>query len=111
VRRQGKGILNSEGGRPYFSEDKFEVMLRLQDGELSDTSTMWPTPKCVLRNSIVSCSVKSVRADGPVEVKAYISRETGEYNLFIEHLSTGKSKGNLKIHRFGICRQVSKPIF
>jgi hypothetical protein len=51
------------------------------------------------------------------DLTAYISRETGEYNLFMDTLyftganASGKQKGSMKWHRSGICRTVSKPIF
>jgi len=117
-------IMNTDGGRPNFSNDKFETMLHLKDNELSDTSSIWLTTKgCVLRNAIVHCSAKSVVATGigsgsaRQELTAYISRKTGEYNFFLENWSyagpnaSGKQIANMKLHRSGICRQVSKPIF
>ena len=43
-----------EGSRPDSNEGKFETMLRLKDGELSDTNAPWLTTKdCVLRNNVV----------------------------------------------------------
>jgi hypothetical protein len=120
-------ISTSEGSRLDFQEDKFETMLRLKDGELSDTGSIWLTTKgCVLRNNnIVRGSAKSVyetdRAIGGGstrrEMTASIDRETGEYNLFLEEWhfaganASGKQTGNMKWRRSGICRQVSKPIF
>jgi hypothetical protein len=85
-------ILNSEGGRPESREDKFETMLRLEDGKLSDTGSIWLTTKdCALRNGIIHCSAKSVEPLDKIiggserrELKSFISRETGEYNLFLE---------------------------
>jgi hypothetical protein len=111
-------------GRLNSHEDKFETMLRLKDGELSDAGSIWLTTKgCVLRNNIIRCS--AIRAEPSTidsgssrsELTAHISRETGEYNHFKETLyftganASGKQKGNMKWHRVGICRTVSKPIF
>jgi hypothetical protein len=119
-------LINFEGSRPRSDEGKFETMLRLKDGELSDTGSIWLTTKnCALRNGIIQCSAKSVAnvTDPTVggssrrEMKSYISRETGEYNLFVEDWSfaganaSGKQRGNTKLHRFGICRSISQPIF
>ncbi len=117
-------VMNFEGSLPNSMNDKFETMLRLKDGELSDTGSIWLATKgCVLRNGTVRCSAKSVVATGigsgseRRELTAFLSRETGEYNLFLETWSftganaSGKQKGNTKLHRFGICTQVSKPIF
>jgi hypothetical protein len=123
---EGKVTVIIEGSRPVFNEDKFETLLRLKDGELSDTHSIWLTTKdCALRNGIVRCSAKQVTADttgvgsGSTrrEMKAFISRETGEYNLFLEdwHFTganaSGKQTSGMKLHRSGICRQVSQPIF
>src|SRR5262245_31621064 len=60
-------ILNLDGRPPEFINNKHETMLRLKDGELSDTSSQWLTIKgCVLRNGIVRCSKKSVEAHPPI---------------------------------------------
>ena len=41
-------------GVPFIPDAKFETMLRLKDGELLDTDSIWLTTKgCELRNSIV----------------------------------------------------------
>jgi hypothetical protein len=111
-----------EGSRPDFVDKKFETMLRLKDGELSDTSLSQTTKGCALRNGIVHCSAKSVAPSIDSgswwrEVTAYIFRETGEYNLFINNRrfaganASGKQNGNMSMHRSGICRDVGKPIF
>jgi hypothetical protein len=114
-----------EGSRLDSNEGKFETMLRLKDGELSDTNAPWLTTKdCVLRNNVVRCSAKTVQptklpegGSSRRELSAYISRETGEYNLFMEDLyftgtnASGKQKGIHKWRRSGVCRTVSKPIF
>lgn len=117
-------IMDFVGSRPDFHDDKFETMLRLKDGELSDTRSIWLTTKgCVLRNNVIRCSAIRVQpstADSGShrsELNAYISRETGEYDLFMETLyftganASGKQEGSLKWRRSGICRAVSKPIF
>jgi hypothetical protein len=103
-------------------ERKFETTLRLKDGVLSDTDTSWLTTKaCELRNGIVHCESRAVvsldKGSERRELKSYIARETGEYNLFLETWSfegsnaTGRQKTNMKWHRAGICRPISKPIF
>ena len=105
-------------------ENKFETMLRLKDGELSDTNSIWLTTKgCLLRNNIIHCSAIRVErsttdsGSSRSELTAYISRETGEYNLFMETWyftganASGRQKGNAKWRRSGICRAVSKPLF
>jgi hypothetical protein len=105
-------------------ERKFETMLRLKDGVLSDTDTTSLTTKgCELRNAIVHCESRTVvpstisKGSERRELNAYIARETGEYNLFLETWSfegrnaTGKQIGNMKWRRAGICRPISKPIF
>jgi hypothetical protein len=117
-------IIDFEGSRPDSHETKFEMMLRLKDGELSDTGSIGLTTKgCVLRNTTIRCSAKRVepstidRGSSRSELNAFISRETGEYNLFMEVRyftsanASGKQKGNMKWRRSGICRTVSKPIF
>jgi hypothetical protein len=106
------------------STSQFSTVLKLKDGELSDTDSIWLTTKgCELRNSIVHCEEKSVvpstisNGSERRELKSYISRETGEYNLFLETWSfvgrnaSGKQTSNMKWHRVGICRPISKPIF
>jgi hypothetical protein len=100
-------------------ERKFETTLRLKDGVLSDTDTTSLTTKgCELRNAIVHCESRIVvptdKGSERRELKSYIARETGEYNLFLETWglnATGKQTGNMKWHRAGICRPISKPIF
>jgi hypothetical protein len=117
-------ILDFEGSRPETHENKFETMLRLKDGELSDTRAIWLTTKgCVLRNNVIHCSAKQVNpssietGSSRSELTAYISRETGEYNLFTNTVhfiganASGKQRGSTKSHHSGICRTVSKPIF
>jgi hypothetical protein len=102
----------------------FETMLRPKDGELADTDSHDLTTKgCELRNGIVRCEAKSVESstmsNGSArrELKSYINRETGEYDLFLEmwlfdgRNATGKQIGNVKLHRKGICRPIGKPIF
>src|ERR1700730_16498918 len=117
-------ISEFQGSQPDMHESKFETMLRLKDGELSDTGSPWLTTKgCGLRNNNIRCSAIRVEpstidsGSSRAELTAYISRETGEYNLFMGVLyftganASGKQKGNMKWRRVGICRTVSKPIF
>jgi hypothetical protein len=106
------------------AHSNFETMLHLRDGELVDTETTdLTTGGCQLKNGIIICSSNSVvpsttdRGSVRRELKSYLARETGEYNLFLEmwdyegRNATGKQTGNTKWHRQGVCRVVSKPIF
>jgi hypothetical protein len=106
------------------SPHKFETTLRLKDGELSDTDSMFlNTGNCELKNGVVICSGRAVydsTLDGGSEsreMKSYINRETGEYNFFMETTNhsgrnaTGKKTEGMKYMRTGICRPISKPIF
>jgi hypothetical protein len=110
--------------KPDYNESKFETMVRLKDGELSDTDTRWlTTNNCALRNGVVFCSAKLVvpirdnKGSERRELESYITRETGEYDLFLEtwdydsQNASGKATANMKLHRKGICRQISKPVF
>lgn len=103
---------------------KFETTLRLKDGELADTDSFYlNTKNCELRNGVVVCTGSAVYAstiDGGSEgrvMKSYITRETGEYNFFMETThytgrnATGTKSEGMKYMRTGICRQISKPIF
>jgi len=103
---------------------KFETTLRLKDGELADTDSMFlNTGNCELKNGVVVCTGKAVYAstlDAGSEsrvMKSYINRETGEYNFFMETThhtgrnATGKKSEGMKYVRTGICRPISKPIF
>jgi hypothetical protein len=103
---------------------KFETILRLENGELADTNSLFlNTGNCELKNGIVFCT-RNTNYPSPIdggsesrEMKSYINRETGEYNFFMETTSytgrngTGKKTGGMKYHRSGVCRAVSKPIF
>lgn len=117
-------ILLSKPTLDSLTPRKFETMLRLKDGELADTDSMFlNTGNCELGNGIVFCTGKanypSTIDNGSEsrEMKSYINRETGEYNFFMETTSytgrnaIGKKTGGMKYHRSGICRQISKPIF
>jgi hypothetical protein len=103
---------------------KFETTLRLKDGELADTETIFlNTGNCELKNGVVICTGKAIydsSTDATSEsrvMKSHINRETGEYNFFMEttHYSgrnaTGKKSDGMKYMRTGICRPISKPIF
>jgi hypothetical protein len=103
---------------------KFETILRLKDGELADTDSMYlNTGNCELRNGVVVCTGKAIypstidSGSESREMKSYINRETGEYNFFMETISytgrnaSGKKTDGMKYHRSGICRPISKPIF
>ena len=108
-----------------FKDDKFDTVLRLKDGELSDTNSIWLTTKdCGLRNGVIRCPAKSVVAlPTPLsgserrELQSFITRETGEYNFYLETWSfegpnaSGRQTGNSKLRRTGVCTQVGKPIF
>ena len=119
-----EGRLTILGLETLPHQSKFETTLRLRDGELSDTGSMWLTTKgCQLTNGVVRCSLKTVvpsRVDNGSErreLQSFIVRETGEYNHFLETWSfegrnaSGKQKGNMKWHREGVCRPISSPIF
>jgi hypothetical protein len=81
------------------------------------------TGNCELKNGTVVCSGKAVYpstvsgGSESRELKSYITRETGEYNFFMETTNwtgrnaTGKRSEGMKYMRTGICKQVSKPIF
>jgi hypothetical protein len=103
---------------------KFETILRLKDGELADTDSMYlNTGNCELRNGVVVCTGKAIypstidNGSESREMKSYIKRETGEYNFFMETMSytgrnaSGKTTDGMKYHRSGVCRPISKPIF
>jgi hypothetical protein len=103
---------------------KFETTLRLKDGELADTDSMFlNTGNCELKNGVVICTGKAVypsTLDNGSEsrvMKSYINRETGEYNFFMETThhtgrnATGTRSEGMKYVRTGICRPISKPIF
>jgi hypothetical protein len=123
---EGKVTMLIEGLLP--NESKFETTLRLRDGELSDTGSIWLTAKgCQLRNGVVRCESKAVvdlktifpqdKGSERRELKSFIVRDTGEYNMFLETWSfegsngTGKQKTNSKVRRTGVCRPISQPIF
>lgn len=103
---------------------KFEVTLRLKDGELADTDSHFlNTGNCELKNGVVACTGSAVY-DSTISagsesrvMKSYINRETGEYNFFMEtthhtgRKGTGKKSEGMKYMRTGICRPISKPIF
>jgi hypothetical protein len=103
---------------------KFEITLRLKDGELADTDSMFlTTGNCELRNGVVFCTGRAVypstidNGSESREMRSYINRETGEYNFFMETTNytgrnaTGKKTEGMKYVRTGICRPISKPIF
>jgi hypothetical protein len=125
---EGKvSIVFTVTGRPPnlddFNEDKFDVMLHLKDGKLSDPSMWLAARGCTLRNGLVHCSATSIvpsnidSGSTRWELNSYVTRQTGEYNLFVETWSfegrnaSGRPTGNMKLRRNGVCRQVSKPIF
>jgi hypothetical protein len=103
---------------------KFETTLRLVDGELVDTGSMFlNTGNCTLRSGVVACTGKAVypsTLDGGSEARtmeSYIDRDTGEYNFLMETMgytgrnATGEKRGGMKYRRSGICRPIGKPIF
>jgi hypothetical protein len=105
-------------------QSKFETMLRLKDGELSDTGGRALTTKgCQLRNGVVGCALKEVvptaidNGSARRALSAYIVRETGEYNHFWEQWNfegrnaSGKQTAHMNWHREGICHPVSSPVF
>jgi hypothetical protein len=119
---EGKVSTIFTGNGSLSKDDKFEALLRLKDGELSEVDSSWMTTKnCSLQNGIVHCSAKSiVPIDGGSErreLESFIRRETGEYHFFLQTWdfegpnASGRQVGNMKLSRAGICRQVSKPIF
>jgi hypothetical protein len=112
-------MTSSFDSRPHFQESKFEVTLRLKEGELSEPDSGRSTAEgCVFLNNIISCSAKRVEPSfegGSIrsESTTYISRETGEYNQFTKALyftASGKQEGSTNLHRSGTCRTVGKPI-
>jgi hypothetical protein len=119
------GILSSGLIPPNIR--KFEALMRLENGELSETKGRWlATKNCKLSDGVIRCSDKIVvsLADIPGsdpdtkerrELLSTLSRETGEYNLFLQ-TTTLKGKearptGGLKLHRSGVCRPVGSPLF
>lgn len=125
MRCEGKLTINSTPAISGFDGEKtFEATLRLQNGELSDMGSVFLTTKgCQLRNGIVACSHTETVPTGLDKtserrhLEAYLTRETGEYHLFLETKSfegkggTGKQVQTMKWHRSGVCRTVSKPVF
>jgi hypothetical protein len=116
-------ISSYQGMKPDFHQDKFAITLRLRDGELADTDSVYLTTKgCELKNGIVHCVGTAIypstldAGSERREMKAYITRETGEYNFFMETESftgrnaSGKKRGGMKYQRTGICKQASNPI-
>jgi hypothetical protein len=119
-----EGRLTILGVEALPRQSKFETTLRLKDGELSDTGSIWLTTKgCQLQSGVVHCAFRTVvpsTIDNGSERRAletFIVRETGEYNHFLEtwHFegrnASGKQTGNMKWHREGVCRPISSPIF
>jgi hypothetical protein len=117
-------VLLSKPTTGSLTPRKFETTLRLKDGELADTDSMFlNTGNCELRSGVVFCIGKALypstigNGSESREMKSYINRETGEYNFFMETTSytgrdaTGKKTESMKYHRSGICRPISKPIF
>ncbi|WP_156041812.1 hypothetical protein [Bradyrhizobium sp. URHD0069] len=113
-----------EGAKPDVLQNKFAITLRLKDGELSDIDSIFLTTNgCELKSGTIACTGTAIypsTIDAGSEhrdVKAYISRETGEYNFFMQTTSftgrnaSGKKTGGMKYRRTGICRPISKPIF
>jgi hypothetical protein len=50
-------LLSGDGMKPEVQEDKFSATLRLKDGELADTTSIWLTMKtCELKNATVHCT-------------------------------------------------------
>jgi hypothetical protein len=104
-------------------DDTFETILRLKDGELSETGTWFTTKGCVLHNGVVRCSAKLVVASkidsGSTrhELTSYIDRETGEYTLIVESWrfaganASGQQQGHMTLRRSGFCHEVSNLIF
>jgi len=121
---EGKVSSNITG---TFTDRKFESNIKLQDGVLSNTDNVWLTTKgCQMKNSIISCqSELVVPTDIPGissgserrRLKAFLNRETGEYNLFLETWSyegrnaTGKLIGEMKARWNGACRPIGQPLF
>lgn len=120
---EGKVSVVSEfEGKPNIMDSKFDVTLRLKDGELEDTSSMWMNTKaCELKGGVIRCRARSVVNTGDSsekrELLSVITRDTGEYQHFLQTWSyagknaTGRERGNMKLRRYGICRAVGKPIF
>jgi hypothetical protein len=115
-------ILLSKPTIDSLTPRKFETTLRLKNGELADTDSMFlNTGNCELRNGVVFCTGKAVypvdNGSESREIKSHINRETGEYNFFMETTNhtgrnaTGKKTEGMKYVRTGICRPISKPIF
>jgi hypothetical protein len=100
-------ILLSKPTIDSLTPRKFETTLRLKDGELADTDSMFlNTGNCELRNGVVFCTGKAVylvdNGSESREIKSYINRETGEYNFFMEMTNhtgrnaTGKKTEGMK---------------
>lgn len=112
-------ILLSKPTIDSLTPRKFETTLRLKNGELADTDSMFlNTGNCELTNGVVFCTGNPVdNGSESREIKSHINRETGEYNFFMETTNhtgrnaTGKKTEGMKYVRTGICRPISKPIF
>lgn len=117
-------VLSGEGVKTDVHEDNFSATLRLKDGELADTSSIWHTMKaCELKNATVHCMGTAIypsELDGGSErreMQAFVVRDTGEYNFFMDtkHFSgkngSGRKTSSMNFHRTGICKQASGPIF
>jgi hypothetical protein len=117
-------ILLSKPTVDSLTPRKFETILRLKDGELADTDSMFlNTGNCELKNGVVVCTGEAIypstidNGSESRKMESYINRETGEYNFFKETTqhtgrnATGKQSEGTKFHRSGICRPISKPIF
>jgi len=116
--------ITGTGMSPILKEDKFDTTLRLENGSLEDADSIWMSTKhCVLNNGIIRCSAKSIEPsdiDAGSEKRSldvFLSRDTGEYNLFLEtwgydgRHASGNQTTHEQLRRNGICRAVSKPIF
>jgi hypothetical protein len=117
-------ILSGDGIKPEVHEDSFSITLRLKDGELADTNSIWHTMKtCGMKNVTVHCTGTAIYPsdlDGGSEhreMQAFVARDTGEYNFFMDtkHFSgknaSGRKTSGMNFHRTGICKQASSPIF
>lgn len=125
LRCEGKlTVLSDFLGKKDVHIDKFNTLVRLQDGELADTNSGWLTTKdCMLKNGVIGCKFKTVvpssldQGSEKRHLAAYITRETGEYDLFLETWSytgrnaSGQMRGTTQYRRAGICKPAGKPIF
>lgn len=117
-------VLSDFLGKKDVQIDKFDTLVRLQDGELADTNSRWLTTRdCLLKNGVIGCKLKTVvpssfdQGSEKRHLAAYITRETGEYDLFLQTWSytgrnaKGQIRGTTQFRRAGICKPAGKPIF